>query len=206
LIRKATAQDLPAIGRTLAAAFEQDPVTVWYWRRPDRRHEHLATWFSLIARLHYLPHGQVFVAEEAGEVAGCSMWAAPRAWRLSGRDELRLTREIVPRLGLRLPLATIAMRRMERRHPDEPHWYLSTLGVRPASQGRGLGSQLMFDMLGRCDTEGTPAYLESSTEESRALYERHGFETREVLGLPRGGPPLWLMWRDPGHTKAARAV
>ena len=53
----------------------------------------------------------------------------------------------------------------------------------------------MFEILARCDRERTPAYLESSTERSRALYERHGFRTTKVIDMPRGGPPLWLMWR-----------
>lgn len=204
MIRKGTSEDLAAIGDVLAEAFEADPVTAWYWRRPKRRHEHLSVWFSLITELHYLPHGEVFVAEEDGEVAGVSLWAAPGGWRLSPRDEFKVSRQVVPRLGTRVPLATVAMRRMERRHPEQPHWYLSTLGVRPECQGRGLGSKLMFDVLARCDRDAMPAYLESSTEGSRALYERHGFEVSDVMQLPLKGPQLWLMWR-PGNKEAARA-
>jgi L-amino acid N-acyltransferase YncA len=195
LIRKGTAADLPAIGDALADAFETDPVTRWYWRKPKRRREHLAAWFSLIAELHHLPTGEVYVAEDDGQVVGASLWAAPGKWRFSPSVERRVTWEVIPRLGLRLPLASIAMRRMERRHPADPHWYLATLGVRSSHQGRGLGSKLMFDVLSRCDREGVPAYLESSTEGSRALYERHGFRADEVLDLPRNGPQLWLMWR-----------
>jgi hypothetical protein len=45
--------------------------------------------------------------------------------------------------------------------------------------------------------EGTPAYLEASSARNRALYERHGFEVTEELSLPKGGPPIWLMWREP---------
>lgn len=199
MIRKGTPDDIPAIGDVLGQAFERDPVTAWYWRKPGRRRQHLSSWFSLIADLHYLPHGKVFVAEEDGQIIGCSMWGAPGAWRFSARDELRVTRHVVPRLGTRLPLATVAMRRMERRHPESPHWYLSTLGVRPDHQGKGLGSKLMFDILARCDRDGMPAYLESSSGGSKALYERHGFRTDEVMPLPRNGPPLWLMWRPGKH-------
>jgi ribosomal protein S18 acetylase RimI-like enzyme len=123
------------------------------------------------------------------------MWSPPGGWRFSPRVEVRTTRYALPRLGLRVPMASVAMRRIERRHPETAHWYLSELGVRPESQGRGLGSRLMFEMLARCDRERVPAYLESSTERSRALYERHGFQTTEVIRMPRGGPPLWLMWR-----------
>lgn len=31
----------------------------------------------------------------------------------------------------------------------------------------------------------------------RRVYERHGFEVTEEFRLPKGGPPLWRMWREP---------
>jgi RimJ/RimL family protein N-acetyltransferase len=39
-----------------------------------------------------------------------------------------------------------------------------------------------------------PAYLEASTEASRRLYQRLGFEDCAELRLP-GGPQMWPMWR-----------
>lgn len=198
MIRRAGAEDVPGIAEAMGAAFEDDPVVAWFWRRRSRRRHHVAGWYEVVTRTHYLEHGEVFVAEERGEIAGCAMWSRPGSWRLSARAELAATRYAVPRLGLRLPAASIAMRRIESRHPQAHHWYLSELGVRPQSQGRGLGSKLMYEILARCDSDGVPAYLESSTERSRALYERHGFRTNEVIHMPRGGPPLWLMWRPSG--------
>jgi ribosomal protein S18 acetylase RimI-like enzyme len=195
VIRRAVPDDVPGIAEAMGAAFEADPVVAWFWRRPSRRREYVAGWYELVARAHYLDHGEVFVAEEDGEIAGCAMWSPPGGWRFTPRAEWAATRYAVPRLGLRLPLASVAMRRIEAKHPRARHWYLSELGVRPQSQGRGIGSQLMFETLARCDRDGVPAYLESSTERSRALYERHGFATTEVMHMPRGGPPLWLMWR-----------
>jgi ribosomal protein S18 acetylase RimI-like enzyme len=103
--------------------------------------------------------------------------------------------------GRRLPLATWARLRLERRHPHHPpSYYLAAVGVEPALHGRGLGSALMEPVLAAADSEGTAAYLEASTVRSRALYERHGFTVTGEIQLPRGGPPVWPMWREPAGT------
>lgn len=201
MIRRARPEDVPGIAEAMGAAFEDDPIASWFWRKPTGRREYIRGWYALVAKEHYIEHGEVFVAEEDGEIAGCSMWSPPGQWRFPPRVEMQASRYAIPRLGLRVPIASIAMRRIERKHPRSSHWYLSELGVRPESQGRGYGSKLMFEILARCDHQRTPAYLESSTERSRALYERHGFRTTEVIRMPRGGPPLWLMWRQEWPTR-----
>jgi len=101
--------------------------------------------------------------------------------------------------GRRTPLAARYLARAERKHPRQPpHWYLEVLGAIPARQGRGLGSVLLRAVLERCDRDRSGAYLESSSERNRALYERHGFDVVEVFEMPGGGPPIRRMWRDPG--------
>lgn len=83
---------------------------------------------------------------------------------------------------------------MAQYHPEEPHWYLSMIGVDPSRQGQGLGAALLKEGLKRCDAEGLPAYLESSSPKNVPLYERHGFE---VIGLIKPGdhPGLIPMYR-----------
>jgi RimJ/RimL family protein N-acetyltransferase len=64
-------------------------------------------------------------------------------------------------------------------------------------QGQGVGTALINSVLDRCDREGLPAYLEASSERSRALYERLGFTfTGTTIDLP-DGPHMWSMWREP---------
>ena len=96
----------------------------------------------------------------------------------------------------RRPDAFAVFAAMEARHPAGPHWYLPVIGVDPARQGAGLGTALMRPVLDACDRTGVPAYLEATTDRSRALYERLGF--RVTATIREGGcPPLQCMIRDP---------
>ncbi len=88
---------------------------------------------------------------------------------------------------------------MDQYHPKEPHWYLPLIGVDPSRQGQGLGAALLKEGLRRCDADGLPAYLESSSPRNVPLYERHGFE---VTGLIKPGdhPGVIPMYRPARRT------
>jgi GNAT superfamily N-acetyltransferase len=127
-------------------------------------------------------------------------WEMPKAF--TGRQALRWMRAF----GRRLPRAIEVQRAMQERHLREPHFYVRTVGVRTALQGQGLGSALMQPTLERADCAGLAAYIEASTERSAVLYARLGFVHVDVLVLPKGGPPVWLMRRPPRRGIASRRV
>ena len=188
MIRTATAQDVPALAAMLARAFYDDPVSEFAHPRARSRERRIAFFFR--GRL------QALVGEELcfcdAERRGCALWAPPDRWQPTTREGLRLLRLV----NHRTPQLVIGFSHIERAHPRRPHYYLSVLGVEPAAQGQGLGSRLLAPMLERCDSEGVGAWLESSKERNVPFYERHGFRVSEEMRFP-GGPPLWLMWRDP---------
>jgi GNAT superfamily N-acetyltransferase len=88
---------------------------------------------------------------------------------------------------------------IERLHAERstPHWYLGYLGTRRDRQGEGLGSQLLRTVLAGADTDGVPAYLESSNERNLPLYERSGFRVIAEVQALGHGPTIWRMWREP---------
>ncbi len=192
-VRPATRDELPAIGRVLAAAFDEDPV--WRWMAPPSRRwdERAAAWFTAEATLQFDRSGEVWVDDD---VLGAAIWCPPGRWRSGLRDNLRLA---VPTLrlmrgGVGRALRTVNV--LERAHPREEHWYLSYLGTDPTAQGRGIGSALMTAVLERADEQGLPAYLESSKKANLAFYGRHGFVTSGDPVRAAAGPPLFPMWRD----------
>ena len=191
-IRAANADDLPAIGQSLAGAFEDDPV--WQYLVPDRSRwqKRAARYFAADAG-NRLRHGSVYVN---AAVTGAALWAPPDAWRPSLIDLAREMPTGARLFGIRLPRALRVLTRMERVHPAGPHHYLAVLGTDPAAQGKGIGSALVRHVTDQADCEGLPCYLESSKEQNLAFYARHGFEVTTPLELPNG-PPLWPMWREP---------
>jgi GNAT superfamily N-acetyltransferase len=75
--------------------------------------------------------------------------------------------------------------------------YTSASRTRTQWQSKGHGSALLRALLERADHTGTPTYLEATSPDNRRLYQRHGFQVIDELGIA-GAPPLWAMWREAG--------
>ena len=87
-------------------------------------------------------------------------------------------------------------RTLHGRHAIGPHWFLATIGVDPAHQGRGIASALLAPTLARADGQGMCCYLETHAAKNVRLYERHGFRVMEHIENP-ATIPVWAMLRSP---------
>jgi ribosomal protein S18 acetylase RimI-like enzyme len=194
-VRKATRTDVPALTGVLARAFDDDPMANWFIAQDERRQERIAQMQRVSLERIALPQGEVYTTDG---LHGASLWAPPGKWKMGLFQQLLLVPPMSRATGVRrIPKVLGGINAIEKKHPAKPHYYLFVLGTEPEHQGRGVGTQLMRPVLERCDREGVPAYLESSKEKNLPLYERNGFRVTEVFQVPNGGPPLWLMWRDP---------
>jgi GNAT superfamily N-acetyltransferase len=192
-VRPATEEEHEAAAEALALAFADDPAWAHLLPNPTTRAEQLLAYFTVEIANLVPDHRRLWITEDG---SGAAVWASPGGWRVPLQHELRTGRRMARIFGRRFPLALWTQLRLERHHPRSPrHWYLHYLGVEPRRQGRGLGSALLAPVLELCDGERTPAYLESSTERSRALYERNGFILTGTFDMPASGPPVREMWR-----------
>ena len=194
-VRKATSADLSSACASLAKAFSDDPVmTHLIPASASGRDARLAKLMSMEAK-GALKHESMWSSADGQAHA---IWKPPGTWKVGGVELVKQTPTAIAALRGRLPLALSVLTGVEKKHPvDPPHWYLAVLGTEPEGQGKGKGSAVMRPVLDLCDTEGVPAYLESSKEKNVPFYERHGFKVTEQIDLARGGPPIWLMWREP---------
>ncbi len=197
-VRLATAEDRAELSEVFADGFFDDPVLSWVLREEASRRQQLTRAFDIFHRRFWAASDLTYTT---GRLAGVCVWLAPGGWHSSIAAQVRAMPAMLRALGpgnfLRLMRL---LNLMESNHPHEDHYYLPAIGVATDWQGKGLGSALMGPMLERCDRERAPAYLEASSERSRDLYLRHGFEITGKLTCPDDGPPLWPMWRAPGQT------
>jgi GNAT superfamily N-acetyltransferase len=197
-VREAAADAVPKVAAVLADAFIHDPVFTWLLPGSLRLHARLRTMFAAEMEQYVLPNeGTVWTTPA---LDGAVTELPPGAWEMPRTATGKQALKWMLAFGRRLPLAIRVQQAIEVRHPREPNFYVRTVGVRTALQGQGVGSALMQPTLQRADSAGLPTYIEASSERSAALYERLGFVHMDVLELPQGGPPLWLMRRPPaGH-------
>ncbi|MCW5982817.1 MAG: GNAT family N-acetyltransferase [Bryobacteraceae bacterium] len=189
LIVAATPADAKRCIEVLTLAFENDPPSRWIW--PDWR-----LYLDAFPRFVQAFGGRAIdlaTAHYYQGFAGVALWLPPGA---TPDDEslAALIRETVPRE--RRDSVFSLFDEMGAYHPHELHWHLPLIGVRPDSQGRGVGSALMRHMLQQCDRRRTAAYLEATSPANVRLYERLGFHP---LGRIQTAdcPPVVPMLRNP---------
>jgi len=194
-VRLAEPGETHTMAALLADAFEQDPVfTFLFPPGTSRRHKRMTRLFGIdVVRSQRL--GGAWTSDDGSAAA---VWYPPGQWEPSDRESLRQLPQLFAAFGRRLPLAGQVLNALQEQHRRlDPHWYLYYMGTKADRRSSGVGSALLQAVLQRSDSEQTPAYLEATSERNRAMYERHGFETRGEIALPGGGPTMIPMWRSP---------
>ncbi len=189
-----------AARQTLTRAFLDYPLMKYANAEPSPRQRGVRTLYGAIVR-DTLRYGEVHTT--AG-IEGACCWLPPGVSLPNFVREVRSGMLGLP-LGFgwtgfqRLVEFDKVQRRLHAQYAPARHWFLATIGVDPAHQGRGIGSALMAPVLARADEERMPCYLETHTTDNVRLYERHGFRVMEHIENPTS-VPLWAMLRSPAGT------
>jgi ribosomal protein S18 acetylase RimI-like enzyme len=201
--RVAGKADVATVTSILVDAFYDDPL--WGWATPDpqaRRAQQAWLWGQFVEGA--LRYPWMWLA--AGNVA-TTLWVPPGGTELTDEQEATYEPRLREALGASADRVLRASAALEAAHPhDEPHFYLSLLATDPAQRGHGYGLGLLAANLATIDAApgpAMPAYLESSNPDNVRLYQRLGFEVRDVFALPGDGPVVTTMWREPATRAAA---
>ena len=170
-------------------AFVSDPVMRWLWPDPGEYVRQFPRFVRSFGERAF-EHGSAHVSEDFGGVA---LWL-PVGVEVDGDAVEDLFRETTVE-PVKSEMLSI-LEQMGSHHTQEQHWYLAIIGVDPAQQSKGIGSELLQYALAPCDEQGLFAYLESSNPRNISLYERHGFEVQGSIQVG-ASPSVVAMLRQP---------
>ena len=189
-VRQASEQDVDAAVRTLARAFEDYPMTRLALD-PDGYLDRLTQYQRLFLTGIGLPHGRVWVTDDASAVAVWTTPATPPDAFAPHADEFTKL------AGSRAALAKECEQAMGIFRPREPVWFLAVVGVDPDHQHHGLGRAVIAPGLAAADAEHSPAFTETVEPGNITFYESLGFTVTAELELPHRGPIHYAMYRPP---------
>lgn len=172
---------------TLVLAFAGDPHLRWLFPDAQQYLDHFPDVLQSFAGVAFAGD-TVWKLEDLSAVA---LWlppgAAPDTDATIAAFEASVSAE-------KLADLMVVFEQMDNAHPQSPHWYLAWIGIDPAHQGRGLGSDLLQRCLEIIDSDNLTTFLDTPNPKTVPFYQRHGFD---VVGEWAAGacPPVVSMLR-----------
>jgi ribosomal protein S18 acetylase RimI-like enzyme len=193
---------LDEVAAMLARAFVDDPLYRWFFPNDRSRLRKVGAFVTAEVRIASVAGRVDLAVDSAGRLLGAALWGLPGRYPFPTGIAGRAMARAMPRMGVRAARRLPKMLRVEKAHPPDAHYYLTTLGVDPSAQRRGVGTTLVNATATLADSEGVPIYLETFNPDNPEYYRRLGFTDREHI---ESGdlPPFWTMLRAVGGAGAA---
>ena len=87
--------------------------------------------------------------------------------------------------------------KIRSKHAGKDTWYIFTLAVEKASQGKHVATSLMSPLLSYLDRVGADCYLETHDKKNVPIYEHFGFALVETGTVPHSKLTHYAMLRKP---------
>jgi hypothetical protein len=196
-VRLAEQRDVPRIAATLTVALADSRWTRWALPE-DGRMQRLTRLHELDAGHRGVSTGSAWVTDDVTAVA---VWEppadAPRTKPLPADVRAALDRELPYLSANRASVVAETAALVRTARPDDPHWWLAHLGVRPTSRRRGLAAAVLAPALVRCDTEQVLAAAAVYSWANVRFLRGFGFEVTTELRTTDDELPVWVLVRCP---------
>lgn len=190
-VRVATPDDVQGATKTLVKAFKDFAFTR-HVISPENHLDRLGRFHRIFLEHIGIPYGQVWVTDDLSAV---SVWTTPETVMKAGSVFADLIPEFTEIAGNRSDYYAAAEETMSLHRPEDPVWFLGSVGVDPARQGLGLGRAVIEPGITSAEKDSVPAFLETSDAGNVAYYKKLGFEVTAEYELPMNGPRTWSMLR-----------
>ena len=159
-----------------------------------------------LTRLHELDGGHRGVSTGGAwvtdDVTAVAVWDPPAAVRpapapLPADVRAALDRELPYLAADRASVVAETAALVTAARPDDPHWWLAHLGVRPTSRRQGSGRRRARPGAGALRRRGRPRRGRRLQLGERPVPPRFGFEVTTTTRTADDALPLWVLVRQP---------
>lgn len=170
----------PLIIDILSAAFDANQSVNWLAGTGRQRVKNIRRLCAYSYELCSM-FGEVYVSEDR---KACALVLLPDQKKLTAKS-IRLDIQLVLQtIGLlQLPKALKREAAIKKAHPQGALYHIWYIGVEPAEQGKGLGTNLLKELLQRARQLNRLPVLETSTLQNLPWYRQQGFEVYRELEL-----------------------
>ena len=175
---RAEQKDKELIVNILSKSFDDNQSVNYIVKQDSNRAERMKKLMEYSFDVCHL-FGDVFLTDDK---KGCALIVMP--------DKKKTTLKSIS-LDAKLALSCIGLSNLKKAmareaainklHPKSPMYYLWFIGVDPSEQNKGIGTNLLKEVIAEGSSKQRPIYLETSTLKNIPWYEKFGFKVYDKL-------------------------
>jgi GNAT superfamily N-acetyltransferase len=173
----------------LTKSFEDNQSVNYIVKQDSKRAERIKALMDYSFEVCFM-FGEVYLSDDQ---KGCALVLYPDQKSFSIKSTLLDVQLLLNAIGLtRAGKALSRESAIKSNYPKDPIYYLWFLGVINSDQNKGIGSQLLREIIIDSQQQHKPIYLETSTIKNIPWYEKFGFSIYNELEF---GYKLFLLRR-----------
>lgn len=191
--------DLKKAEIMMTEAFSKDPY-LYYLLDSDEYDKNKAKYLHNFVLKYGLKYGKVFATSK--NIEGIIIWLPPDETDMTTFKSIKsgvisLKKKVHNRILKILDNYGKYSSALHKKYAPCPHWYLLSIAVDKAYQGKHLASKLLRPFLQIFDKDNYPCYLETHNANNLSIYKHYGFNIVEIGKLPGTDKSHWCMLRMP---------
>jgi hypothetical protein len=162
----------------LTKSFEDNQSVNYIVKQDSKRSERIKALMDYSFEVCFM-FGEVYLSDDQ---KGCALVLYPDQKSLSIKSALMDVQLLLNAIGLtRVGMAMSRESAIKSNYPKDPIYYLWFLGVINSDQNKGIGSQLLKEIIIDSQKQHKPIYLETSTIKNIPWYKKFGFSIYNEL-------------------------
>lgn len=189
-MKKAAYGDKALVKNILSKSFDKNQSVNYIAQQDELREKRIAALMDYSFEICYT-YGDVYLSDDN---KSCALVLYPDRKKTTFKSVLEDIKLLFNCIGVsNIGKAMKREAAIKKIQPNTPMYYLWFIGVDPESQGTGIGTKLMNEVIEDSRAKSRPIFLETSTQRNLPWYKKFGFEIYSDLDLTY---KLYFLKRD----------